>query len=71
MIKVEVENFGQIASTPTALYIYGNIGGKEKLIGQTKLAAIEPYQKESVEIKSKQSLDTAADYSLRVAFGKD
>lgn len=71
MIKVEVENFGQIASTPTVLYIYGNIGGKEKLIGQTKLAAIKPYQKESVEIKSKQSLDTAADYSLRVAFGKD
>ena len=65
-----VENFGQIASTPTDLYIYGNIKGKEKLLGQTKLAAIKPYQKETVEIKSKLSLDTAADYSLRITFGK-
>ena len=70
MIKVVVENFGQVASTPTALYIYGNIGGKEKLLGQTKFAAIKPYQKETVEIKSKLSLDAAADYSLRVVFGK-
>ncbi len=70
MIKVVVENFGQVASTPTALYIYGNIGGKEKLLGQTKLAAIKPYQKETVEIKSKLSLDAATDYSLRVVFGK-
>ena len=70
MIKVVVENFGQIASTPTALCIYGNIGGKEKLLGQTKLATIKPYQKETVEIESKRSLDAAADYSLRVVFGK-
>jgi len=56
MLKVDVENFGQIASSESIIHVY-RLSGEERIeIGSGMLPTLKPYERKTIQIKPLQDL---------------
>jgi hypothetical protein len=55
-LKVDVENFGQVASSESTIHVY-RLSGEERIkIGSGMLPTLKPYERKTIQIKPLQDL---------------
>lgn len=59
--KLVVENFGQVASEKCSVKICEVVNGQEQCLGQTKMAALQPYGQTTVQMVLTRQPQTASD----------
>lgn len=64
--RVEVQNFGQVASGETAVRIEGRKEGKTVLIASATVPALAPYEKTEVPFSTRAALGRGEEYVLTV-----
>jgi len=70
-LKVEVQNFGQIASKTTKLKVFFTKDDKEIEVSAGKIPGLKPYEKTTVDLNCGQLFDKGADYIFKVVVNPD
>ena len=65
-LKVEVQNFGQVASKTAGLKVFFTKGDKEVEVAAGKISSLKPYEKTIVDLNCGQLFDKGAEYVFKV-----
>jgi len=65
-LKVEVQNFGQVASKATKLKVFFTKGDKEVEVSAGKIPSLKPYEKTTVDLNCGQLFDAGVEYIFKV-----
>jgi len=70
-LKVEVQNFGQVASKTAGLKIFFTKGDKEVEVASGKISSLKPYEKVTVDLNCGKLFDKGAEYIFKVVVNTD
>ncbi len=65
-LKVEVQNFGQVASKTAGLIIYFTKDDKEVEVAAGKISSLKPWEKTTVDLNCGQLFDAGVEYIFKV-----
>ncbi len=70
-IRVEVQNFGQVASGPAALQVSYRDGERSVTVADGQIPALKPFEKQTVQMTCGQLFERGREYSLAVTIGPE
>jgi len=71
LLKVDVENFGQVASSESTIHVY-RLGGEERIeIGSGMLPTLKPYERKKVQIEPSNDLSNLEEQQYLVVVDND
>jgi len=70
-LKVEVQNFGQVASKTAGIKLFFTKGDKEVEVAAGKISSLKPYEKTTVDLNCGQLFDAGVAYIFKVVVNPD
>jgi len=70
-LKVEVQNFGQVASKTARLKLFFSKGDKEVEVAAGKISSLKPWEKTTVDLNCGQLFDAGVAYTFKVVVNSD